>query len=502
MLLQKLRIKNSSIAIALVVGLSLFFIGLFLFLSIKRIIFPYEIGWMEGSIIEHAARIYSGKQLYVQPTIEFVNWLYQPFYYYVTAAIMHLTGVSYSAGRIVSFSSTLFSGGLIFLVTHKIVSDSKWHSFLAPIIYLAAFGVTGYYYDLASVDALFNLLILSSLGIIVYSQKSYAIIFSAFILALAVFTKQQAFIYIIPILVWIFLVQHSRGALLFFATVIFCFLFGTYLLVEANGNWYFFYVYSIPNAKASGFDVLRLPFVFSNFLFSFFGIGCTVIIFSCLRSHFGLKKFLGSAFGLIILMLITAAIQLTMHLGDILSYKNVAMPFTAVFAIAFTISLRNLQHSLNPRWRKFIPWVTLMQLLALLYNPRGEELIDIRDKDYRAGENFIREVTSMDGNILIASHHLIPLPRGILRHANFLAFADVMVVGDSTSRHLMKSWECSLENHSYDFIITDESVFSHGEKFRGYVFSRSCNDTEPLIYRSRVGPFTTSPRYIYVLKNR
>ena len=66
---------------------------IFMAVAIPKITFPYEMHWMEGSMVEQVSRILNGKPLYCRPTIYYVPWLYEPLYYYVTAAISSLTGL-------------------------------------------------------------------------------------------------------------------------------------------------------------------------------------------------------------------------------------------------------------------------------------------------------------------------------------------------------------------------------------------------------------------------
>ena len=93
----------------LAIALGAAFILVVLALSLLRLLYPYEVEWMEGAMVDHAIRILAGKPIYTAPTIDFVAWLYPPLYYYAVAAVMKLTGIGFFAGRVVSFVSTLFT---------------------------------------------------------------------------------------------------------------------------------------------------------------------------------------------------------------------------------------------------------------------------------------------------------------------------------------------------------------------------------------------------------
>ncbi len=181
--------KHSTIAKAIALCLGVFFVCLFLYLSLKRVFFPYEIEWMEGSITEHALRIFQGKQLYIKPSIDFINWIYQPLYYYTVAAIMHITGVSYLSGRLVSFSSTILTCILLYAAVYRLTDTAKSYAFIAPCLYLAEYSMRGFSYDIARIDSLFVLLAVCSVVILLYSKRAIAVVSSAIFLALAFFYK-------------------------------------------------------------------------------------------------------------------------------------------------------------------------------------------------------------------------------------------------------------------------------------------------------------------------
>ena len=45
-----------------------------------RIGYAYELEWMEGGLLTHAARISDGSGIYVAPSIDFIPYLYTPLY--------------------------------------------------------------------------------------------------------------------------------------------------------------------------------------------------------------------------------------------------------------------------------------------------------------------------------------------------------------------------------------------------------------------------------------
>ena len=54
---------------------------LYLYAAGHRLLFPHEIRWMEGGILDQVLRIRSGEALYGEPSWEFATYIYTPFYY-------------------------------------------------------------------------------------------------------------------------------------------------------------------------------------------------------------------------------------------------------------------------------------------------------------------------------------------------------------------------------------------------------------------------------------
>ena len=97
-------VKVVKIAIIALSGLG---ISIFLAIAIPKILYSYEMHWMEGSILDQIQRLLDNKPLYSKPSIYYVPWLYPPLYYYVAAKFASLFGLSYFIARLPSVISTL-----------------------------------------------------------------------------------------------------------------------------------------------------------------------------------------------------------------------------------------------------------------------------------------------------------------------------------------------------------------------------------------------------------
>src|SRR5688572_21865114 len=68
----------------------------------RRLLFPYDLEWMEGGMLNHALRLAEGQPIYAPPSIDFVPYLYTPLYPALLAWLGKVFGLTYQLGRAVS----------------------------------------------------------------------------------------------------------------------------------------------------------------------------------------------------------------------------------------------------------------------------------------------------------------------------------------------------------------------------------------------------------------
>src|SRR5262245_34727973 len=61
--------------------------GMFLYVVLRRLAFPYELEWMTGSVMDHVERVREGQPLYAPPTADWIPYLYPPLYYWLAALL-------------------------------------------------------------------------------------------------------------------------------------------------------------------------------------------------------------------------------------------------------------------------------------------------------------------------------------------------------------------------------------------------------------------------------
>ncbi len=209
-----------------------------------RIFYPYELEWIEGSVLHHVVRILQGKQLYVLPDMEFAPALYTPLYYYVSAVVAHFVGAGLPALRLVSFVSSLFSCVFMGAVVWRITA-SRLAVLLVMLLYASVFHGCGFWYDIARVDSLWVALMMGSLYGLVSSRltcQGLWLTASALLLGLSVFTKQTSF-FLVPFWCLAIVAWHGFGKALLRFLVVFALtialLFG-FMQWHSDGRFWFF----------------------------------------------------------------------------------------------------------------------------------------------------------------------------------------------------------------------------------------------------------------------
>ena len=129
------------------------------YVMLSRMAYPFELEWMEGGSLVHVWRILNGLPLYTPPSIDFMPFIYQPFYYVVSAFFALFTGFSFLPLRLVSALSTLLVIILLYRFTTRETGD-RWLGVIAAGLFAGTFRLVGAWFDIARVDMLCTALFL------------------------------------------------------------------------------------------------------------------------------------------------------------------------------------------------------------------------------------------------------------------------------------------------------------------------------------------------------
>ncbi len=84
------------------------------YIFVARVVYPFDLEWMEGGELCHALRIARHAPIYGPPSVDFIPYLYTPLYPALVAALSALTPVGYVVGRLISVAGFLLALGCAF----------------------------------------------------------------------------------------------------------------------------------------------------------------------------------------------------------------------------------------------------------------------------------------------------------------------------------------------------------------------------------------------------
>ena len=134
----------------------------------SRLGYPYDLEWMEGGLLTHAQRIADGSGIYVEPSVDFIPYLYTPLYPGIIGMLSPLFGISYWIGRALSISSTLgLCVLLVLMVRRESDASTKCLATVGGVIAVGFFAATypwvEGWYDLVRADSLFMFMVVGGL---------------------------------------------------------------------------------------------------------------------------------------------------------------------------------------------------------------------------------------------------------------------------------------------------------------------------------------------------
>ncbi|MCI0410236.1 MAG: hypothetical protein L0191_17040, partial [Acidobacteria bacterium] len=68
------------------------YLGAYAWIVWNRVRYPFDLEWMEGGMVDHVRFLMSHGNIYVPPSLEFVPYVYNPFYYAVAAVVTLFAG--------------------------------------------------------------------------------------------------------------------------------------------------------------------------------------------------------------------------------------------------------------------------------------------------------------------------------------------------------------------------------------------------------------------------
>jgi hypothetical protein len=272
-------------------------LGVLLYTVARRLVYPYDLEWMEGGMLAHAARLTEGQSIYPPPSIDFIPYLYTPLYPALLAALGSVFGLSYQLGRAISVTAIVAVCALMVVALRRASHDAEaapdtdadadadaapeadadtarssrlatWcGAAVAAGFFAATYPWVEGWYDIARADTLFLAMILGGLVLLQRQARRGAgwrgqlgVAGAAALLAASFFCKQTGVFYV-AIGGALLLVWNWRRAPIYILTAGLIGLGGTALLTRATDGWFWTYAYEVHQAHDFNIDRFYKSFV-------------------------------------------------------------------------------------------------------------------------------------------------------------------------------------------------------------------------------------------------
>lgn len=489
----------------------------FVWTTVQRIGYPYELEWMEGAMVDHALRVRDGLPVYCPPTLEHVAFLYTPLLFQLGAACTALVGEGPQALRLVSAASALATMAVLYLWVRR-ETGQPLQGLLAAGLYAAGHGYLRSWYDLARNDSLLVLFLVLTAWLVRMGTMRTAIL-AGLGAMLAFLSKQTAVMWLPALGVGALFLDWRRG-LAFCASAAACTGIATAVAHAATDGWFTFFVFEMPRGHGTQ-DEYWVRYWTDDLLPLLPALVGSLWLCGALwrESRRGEALFLAALGGA---GLLTSYLS-RLHAGG---YDNVL-----VFALLSGVVLLAQLPRLGGRARTAAAWLVALQFALLLVDVRalwqpGRPLVPAapsqllpKESHRVATEQLVAWLRAQPGEVLVPFHGHLPKLAGKRPSAHGQALADVM---QRFAQDLQSGTGSARSQAALQSMITDcERAFGpggvdavllelpHGPVFES-VFGRWLTDFErspvqpladPLALQPVVGMVTNSP-YVLVRKPR
>ncbi len=503
------KIMNDS-ALTKILKLSLmafcfWYISAFAYIALSRAGYAFELEWMEGSMADHIRILSGGGNIYAAPSLDFVPFIYAPLYYVICYPAALLWGNALFAMRLVS----LLSFGLTLLLIYKWVFKETGvaaYSFISIAMFTACFEVCGAWYDIARVDSLALLLIMSFFYILRFGRFKYNQVIAALMLTLACMCKQSNIVAAAPLIIFLAFQDFKKHIPLISISAL-SLVCAVFYLNYRSDYLFGYYAYYLPSMHAidksliAGFwfgDLLpKIPFLII--------LSCFFLIKLYFIKSADFLFYASLAFGMVL-----SSWLARIHEGG---YLNVLMPACAAFSLISPLALKKITDSPSVNYENekidislccglsklsFAYAVLLMQFLFLLYNP----CVHIPSKeDEAAGKSLIDKIKSFNGEVYVPYHpYLVFMAGKSGPAAHHMAVFDILRAdkGGINYRLINEAVSGYIASKKAEAIILDNLNFTHIELVKKFYSLKSLIFEGGAFYP--VCGMRTRPQYLFVRK--
>ncbi len=440
----------------------------------SRLGFPYDLEWMEGGLLTHAQRIADGAGIYVEPSVDFIPFLYTPLYPGLIGMLSPLFGISYGVGRALSIAATFGTCLLLVLMVRREATEST-----RKLAYVGGVSAVGFYaatypwvegwYDLVRADSLFLLMVIGGL----YGLRNWSrapgmegvakLACAAALLGLSFFAKQTGVLFV-AVGGFLVLILNWRRVPIYVAVTALIGLGGTWLLNKMSAKWFWIYIYKTH--QHHDFNMDRFYKSFGNILWHFplMTALIAVALLFLLATLIAKKRLPAEARGLALWTPVYAVSVLVGAIGwgTEFAHFNAYIPAMLFGALCAGLAVPSIAGCLalwkSSQSEDTSPWPLRAGLAAALvlaadlglsvWNPRP---FIPSEAEYKAGTQLVHTIRDVEGDVFIPYHPWYAHLAGKKTYVHLMGLRD-MTTGKVWDIRGLKE---ALESHRFGAIIFD-----------------------------------------------
>ncbi|MEO7236906.1 MAG: glycosyltransferase family 39 protein [Lapillicoccus sp.] len=396
----------------------------YLVTAVPRLGYPYELTYFEGSTVEVMARVVAGEPLYAAPTTTWTPWPYPPLYFWLCAALAHLTGVGLLPMRLVSLVASLVAFALVALIVRRHTGRTV-AGLVAAGLFAATYRVSGVWFDTARVDSLLLALLLLAVYAGMRTRTWRGGLVLGGVLFLAFLTKQNTLIVAAPMLLWLGVRRRPVGVsatAMLGVTVV-----GSTVLGDlTTDGWYSRYV--VHQLTSQAWDYQWFTGFWTRDLVGPFSVSLVVVVVGLAvwwrRGHrpAGRLPSDDAAYLLACVVgLVGTSWAARLHEGG---YANVSMPAQAGVAVVVGCLLGWFLRSARLT-RVVVTGLALTFLVQAGVMAAYQPTVLPTAADRAAGDRFVATLQRLPGRVLVPTHPYYLRLAGLPTHASAIAIYDI-----------------------------------------------------------------------------
>ena len=458
----------------------------------------------------HVKRLLAREKIYIKPSIEHMQLIYPPLYYYVAAGVSKVFGASFTSIRAVSLVSTGVIAALMYKLTLN-ETKQRFYAVLALGIFFGAFRATGAWFDLARVDMLFHALVLSLFYVVKFAPTNWkSVLGAAFIFFLIAITKQSALLVGIAF-VCLYITKHKYYALLFaVASAIQIAIFNYYFDLLHSG-WYNYTIVNLVQAHTVEQSMI-LKFWTGDVILgggaAFALMGVIVLLIGTRKISLNKRTDLEYVlfFGLLLALSYGGRLFKGGYTNALISmYLGVSL-IVPVYMPKILSEIKNLKITDNNKsLALLLPWIFLIaQFYLFAYNPFKQ--IPTK-KDLDAGNFIVNEIKGYDGDVWVPSHGYLADKAGKKPYAQMSSLIEIGgLLGkgqiiDENGHDLIQEIQQKIKKQEFGALMLDYDInwiMPAEELGKYYVNTSAIFETKPGYVFFPVTGFETRPMSRYL----